>query len=304
MLSRFVFTPVLLFALVIVPGSGASLRQPQQLSADGASSEANPEVDAWHEQERAKIEEECDEMMRRLWAQKRQKLQDIVDALRRQVEEERARVAAAKGDVNDELGELETERGHLADAGKKIRLGPDRDRVADLEARIRDLERKIAEKQACVDELEQAERDLAEALRRLAEAERKVEAARAAHADQVNRAQVEASHVPPAQADVEAAEDCLARAKARVDAARRRLATAKQDLAEHDTQVSSGDALMHNAAPQVESPPIEVPEVNDREIGAPRSGTVTPRSNAVRKSAGFACVAMALLVVMSVGLVD
>merc|ERR1719242_2445012 len=234
MLSRFVFTPVLLFALVIVPGSGASLRQPQQLSADGASAEANPEVDAWHDQERAKIEAECDEMMKRLWAEKRQKLQDIVDALRRQVEEERARVAAAKGDVNDELGELETEKDHLADASKEISLGPDKDRIAELEARIRALERKIAEKQACVDDLEQAERDLAEALRRLAEAERKVQEARAAHADQVDRAQVEASHVPPARADVEAAEDALARAKARVAAARRRLEKAKGDVAEHD----------------------------------------------------------------------
>merc|ERR550539_521127 len=84
----FRFAPRVCLLVLVVPESDAYLRQPHQLSADGAAAEANPEVDAWHSQERAKIEEECDEMMRRLWAQKRQKLQDIVDALRRQVEED------------------------------------------------------------------------------------------------------------------------------------------------------------------------------------------------------------------------
>merc|ERR1719458_2988 len=202
---------VVVLALIAAPGSYAYLRQPHQLSSSGASAEANPEVDAWHDQEKARIEAECDEMMKKLWAAKRQKLQDIVDALRKQVEAEKARVAALRGDMNDEMGQLEKEKDDLAGASKKIPLGPDRDRIADLEARIKALEQKIAEKQACVDELDQAERDLAEALRRLAEAERKVEEARTAHADQVDRAQVEA------------AEDALARAKARVAAARRRL---------------------------------------------------------------------------------
>merc|ERR1719242_862796 len=95
-----VFTALL--PLLVVSESSANLRQPHQLAAEGAAAEANPEVDAWHEQEKTRIEEECDEMMRRLWAQKRQKLQDIVDALRRQVEDEKARAAAARGDVNDE----------------------------------------------------------------------------------------------------------------------------------------------------------------------------------------------------------
>merc|ERR1719458_1393683 len=276
---------VVVLALIAAPGSYAYLRQPHQLSASGASAEANPEVDAWHDQEKSKIEAECDEMMRKLWAAKRQKLQDIVDALRKQVEAEKVRVAALRGDVNDEMGQLEKEKDDLAGASKKIPLGPDRDRIADLEARIRALEQKIAEKQACVDELNQAERDLAEALRRLAEAERKVADAKAAYADQVDKAELEASHVPPARADVEAAEDCLARAKARVAAARRRLEKAKGDLAEHDAEMSGGGALLHDAelsgsdallrdaAPEIEAPMSAAPESS-------ASVNVPPRSSA------------------------
>merc|ERR1719458_1564916 len=116
---------VVVLALIAAPGSYAYLRQPHQLSSSGASAEANPEVDAWHDQEKARIEAECDEMMKKLWAAKRQKLQDIVDALRKQVEAERARVAAAKGDMNDEIGQLETEKDHLAGATKKIPLEPE-----------------------------------------------------------------------------------------------------------------------------------------------------------------------------------
>jgi histone H2B len=85
---------------------GRRHRQPSsdghQLSAGGASAEANPEIDAWHAAEKARIEEECDELMRKLTAEKRQKLQDIVDAARRAVEEEEARLAAALADAEGE----------------------------------------------------------------------------------------------------------------------------------------------------------------------------------------------------------
>merc|ERR1740138_1782438 len=245
----------LVVSLAVFGASAAFLRQPgdaHQLSASGAAAAAgaNPEVDAWHDAEKSKIEAECDEMMRKLWAEKRAKLQAIVDALRKQVEDAKAAVAAAEGDIGDELGQLKKEHGHLKDASKPVDLGPYKKDVADAEGRIRDLERKIAELEACVDELEQAKRDLEEALRRLAEAERKLQAATDAHADQVHDADIEASHVPPAQDDVEAAEDDLARAKARVAAAEKRLAKAKTDLKEHDDEMSGGSS----PAPAPEAP--------------------------------------------------
>merc|ERR1719262_205547 len=202
----------------------------------GVGSGANPEVDAWHDAEKAKIEAECDDMMKKLWADKRQKLQDIVDALRREVEAMQAKVKALEDVLARKKAALEALKNKPTPA--PIDLDGARKDVADWEARIRELERKIAELEACVDELRAAERDLEEALRRLAEAERKLEAAKAAHADQVHAADVEESHVPPARADVEAAEDDLARAKARVAAAEKRLAKAKADVAEHDGVVA------------------------------------------------------------------
>jgi chromosome segregation ATPase len=250
-----------ILSLFLVSGVEAGLRarQPQQLSASGASAAANPEVDTWHDAAKAKIEAECDEMMRKLWAEKRAKLQAIVDALRKQVEDAKAAVAAAEGDVGDEIGQLKKEHGHLKDASKPVDLGPYKKDVADAEGRIRDLERKIAELEACVDELEAAKRDLAEALRRLAEAERKLEATKDSHADQVHEADVEASHVPPAQDDVEAAEGDLARAKARVAAAERAFAQAKADLQEHDDgphpALAADGAAPQSSAPSAPSAP-------------------------------------------------
>jgi len=247
----------LLLVFAAVPGAEAGLRshrQPaQQLASNGAAAEANPEVDSWHDAEKAKIEAECDEMMRKLWAQKRQKLQDIVDALRKQIEDAKARVKAAEDALGAEKDELAKEQENLKAAQKPVDLGPYRKDVSDAEARIRDLEKKIAELEACVDELNAAKRDLEEALRRLAEAERKLEAAKADHADQVHKADVEASHVPPAQDDVDAAEDDLARAKARVAAAEKRLAKAKADLQEHDD--GPHPALSADGAAPQSSPP-------------------------------------------------
>jgi len=247
-----------LLALAFAAGAEASLRshrQPsQQLTANGAAAQANPEVDSWHDAEKAKIEAECDEMMRQLWAQKRQKLQDIVDALRKQIEDAKARVKAAEDALGAEKDQLAKEKENLKAAEKPVDLGPYKKDVSDAEARIRDLEKLIAELEACVDELNRAKAELAEALRRLAEAERKLEAAKADHSDQVHKADVEESHVPPAQADVDAAEDDLARAKARVAAAEKRLAKAKADLQEHDdgphpALAADGAASQSPAAP-------------------------------------------------------
>merc|ERR1740138_733774 len=136
----------LVVSLAVFGASAAFLRQPgdaHQLSASGAAAAAgaNPEVDAWHDAEKAKIEAECDEMMRKLWAEKRAKLQAIVDALRKQVEDAKAAVAAAEGDVGTEIGHLKKEHGHLKDASKPVDLGPYRKDVADAEDRIRHLKK-------------------------------------------------------------------------------------------------------------------------------------------------------------------
>merc|ERR1719161_2836691 len=153
----------LVLSLAALGASATQLRYQQpghQMVSNGAAAGANPEVDAWHDEAKAKIEAECDEMMKKLWAEKRQKLQDIVDALRKQVEDAKAAVKAAEGDVGDELGHLKTENDHLRDASKPVDLSGPRKDVQDAQDRIDALMKKIAELEACVEELKQAERDL------------------------------------------------------------------------------------------------------------------------------------------------
>merc|ERR1719155_287962 len=118
-----------ILSLFLVSGVEAGLRarQPQQLSASGASAEANPEVDAWHDAEKSKIEAECNEMMKKLWADKRQKLQDIVDALRKQIEDAKAAVAAAEGDLSDEMDALKKAKAKAEDVKPVDLSGPRKD---------------------------------------------------------------------------------------------------------------------------------------------------------------------------------
>jgi chromosome segregation ATPase len=257
----------------------------QQLSASGASSgaEANPEVDAWHDQEKAKIEADCDAMMRKLWDAKRQKLQDIVDALKKKVRDAQAEMEAAKQGLDKEVDDVEEEKSHLEKAKKPIDLSDARKDVADWEAKVKALEDKIAELKACEDELAKAQKELEEALRKLEEAERNLEEAKAAHADQVHDADVEASHVPPARDDVEAAEDYLARAKARVKAAEERLAKARADLAEHD-DATGGASLGLDKAEAKEPEPARFPE-----------GPAPQKSAAATRTGGLAVAAAILL---------
>merc|ERR1719191_1140585 len=92
-------------ALLLALPVESRLSQPGgfQLSADGASAgvSANPEIDEWHAKEKKRIEDECDDLMRKLDAEKRQKLQDIVDAARKQVELEKQRLADAQKEATD-----------------------------------------------------------------------------------------------------------------------------------------------------------------------------------------------------------
>merc|ERR1719382_2163810 len=58
------------------------------LSASGASASvgANPDVDAWHDAELAKIETDCDDKIQKIREEKRQKLEAIVDEKEKEAE--------------------------------------------------------------------------------------------------------------------------------------------------------------------------------------------------------------------------
>merc|ERR1719436_1702411 len=100
----------------------------------GAKYMANPDIDAWHSREKKRIEDECDDMMKKLDAEKRQKLQDIVDAARRQVELQRQRLLDAQNQAQGELQDLEEAKRDLK--VRKPRLGPSRDLIGDQERKI------------------------------------------------------------------------------------------------------------------------------------------------------------------------
>merc|ERR1719356_2362216 len=126
----------------MMSGASGRLSQPtegHQMAASGASSEANPQVDAWHDAEKSRIEAECDALMRKLWAEKRQKLQDLVDAARRRVEEEMARLRAAQAKAQAELDELNRAKAAIKDV-PHIDLEPTKAAIADQERKIAELE--------------------------------------------------------------------------------------------------------------------------------------------------------------------
>lgn len=240
-----------------------------QLAADKGAVSANPEVDAWHEQEKARIEAECDEMMRQLILQKRQKLQDIVDEAARRVEEERRRLAELEAAAAKELDDLEKEKDEL----KKVEVptvGPTKDLVSDQEAKIKALEEEIGKKKACLEELHEAEKDLLEAERKLAEAIKKMDEAKAAKAKQEGIAERESGDIPPAEKDLESAEEDLARAKARHAAAEKIFKKARVDLAEHDNEglAEKGSSGSSSPAP---SPAPEKPEAPKAKSGSRRA---------------------------------
>merc|ERR1719171_1591582 len=103
-----IFSSLLLLA-------AARLHQPHgdshQLSVSGAGAEANPEVDAWHAAEKAKIEAECDEMMRKLDAEKRKKLQAIVDQRQKELDELLKALRDAQAKAEAEMQELKKQEG-------------------------------------------------------------------------------------------------------------------------------------------------------------------------------------------------
>merc|ERR1719171_746673 len=149
-----IFSSLLLLA-------AARLHQPHggshQLAASGAGAEANPEVDAWHDAEKAKIEAECDEMMRKLDAEKRRKLQAVVDQRQKELDDLLRALRDAQAKAEAEMRELKKQEGEAeAEAAnvppKKAAIPPAEDEVAHWRAEVERLRRLIAEKQACLDE--------------------------------------------------------------------------------------------------------------------------------------------------------
>merc|ERR1719299_254662 len=99
-----------LSSILVLTAVEARLLQPKggahQLAASGAAAEANPEVDAWHAAEKAKIEAECNDMLMKLDREKRAKLQAIVDQKQKELDAEEARLRDAQSKAEAEMAEL------------------------------------------------------------------------------------------------------------------------------------------------------------------------------------------------------
>merc|ERR1719450_99314 len=215
-----------LLAALLVGGAieaQARLRiAPHDLSASGAGAQANPEVDAWHDAEKAKIEEECDEKIAQIREEKRQKLKAIVDVREKEAAETGKALAEAQRRVGEEAAELAQEKLEAEKAAAK--LPP---LSADIKSgnkmvqywldKIKDLQKLIAEKKACIEELRRAQEELLEAQRRLAELK-----ARLANKKRQRRAAEAAEQdakedIAEEDAELDDAEDDLAAAKARLE---------------------------------------------------------------------------------------
>merc|ERR1719171_3474027 len=142
-----IFSSLLLLA-------AARLHQPhgdaQQLAASGAAAEANPEVDAWHAAEKAKIEAECNDMLMKLDREKRAKLQAVVDQKQKELDAEMARLRDAQQKAEAEMAELKKQKGQAeAEAAKvppaKGKIPPAEDEVAHWRAEVDRLRKLIAE---------------------------------------------------------------------------------------------------------------------------------------------------------------
>merc|ERR550532_247820 len=151
---------VFLLTLLAISGVDARLSQPpggaHQLPLSGAGAGANPEIDAWHDAEKRRIEEECDEMMRQLMEEKRRKLQVIVDQRQKELDEALRLLAAAQRKANDEMAKLEKEeREAEAEAAKvppkKAAIGEAEKVAAKWREEVRRLKELIAEKKACIE---------------------------------------------------------------------------------------------------------------------------------------------------------
>jgi chromosome segregation ATPase len=238
------------FLAALLPGCLGRLAKPSDDAAhgllasgaeasSGAGALANPEVDAWHEKEKARIEMECNEMLRKLDAEKRRRLQDIVNQREKELEEELRKLAAAKAKAQAEATELKTEEDEAAHELAKVSPKKEAiDRADQIRAKwqreVDRLRRLIAQKEACIEQLREAERKLLAAREELEAARKRLAEAEAAAAAQKDSLQTEQSHLKKEQDNVTGAEEDFEAAKARLRAALEELAKAEQDLKEHD----------------------------------------------------------------------
>lgn len=240
-----IFSVVATLSLVLPLAASSSLRQPEHsLTVDGAQASigvgvgANPEVDAWHEGKKANIEKECDERMKALWGDKRQKLLDLVETLRREADLARANLGSEKVRVTHEHGHLVTEHKHLDAVGDLIDLQPLRDKIAAKEAWMTELDKKIAELAACGDELEKAKEALDIAKQTLKQAGKENEDAKQDHYEQKKETADERHDIPFAREDLVEANQEFMKARYRVLDAENALTKAKNDLETHKKEGS------------------------------------------------------------------
>merc|ERR1719394_1991374 len=129
----------------------ARLNQPgdsQQLAVSGAGAEANPEVDAWHAAEKAKIEAECNDMLMKLDREKRAKLQAIVDQKQRELDAELARLADAQRKTEAEMAELRKQKGQAEAEAAKVPPARAKAELEDAKRALADAKRRLADAEA------------------------------------------------------------------------------------------------------------------------------------------------------------
>lgn len=257
------------------------------------SARANPDVEAWHEAEKQRVEAECDEMLRRLACEKRRRLEHITDRREQELAAELRRLARAERRVEAEVVVMEHEQEEAEEAAAKV--PPKKALVDDAEAircrweqKVTELEDLIARKKVCVEELRSSTRKLLETQRELARAKKRL-AAREAEAEAV-KANVTKykGHVTREEEDVDNAMDELAAARARLDAAEKKLCSAEADLADHDSAPADaylgGDSDMEGAA-VTPAPALGGASATTRAPAAERRSAIIPNWSGREKAA-------------------
>lgn len=232
-----------LFLLAAAGGVEAHLRKPASkpvgeahgLNAygSGVTQGANPEIDAWHAEEKAKIEEDCDEALRKAREEKRRKLVAIVNEKEKIVADTGAELKEASSRAGEEAAELAQEKlEYDKEAAKVPKVGGFG--ISDLLAKIEALKKLIAEKQACIEELKLAEQALLDAKAKLADLKGRLAALERKRADAKAANDAADKEMADLEAEISTADDELTSCRARLDAAKAALAKAEADLKEHD----------------------------------------------------------------------
>lgn len=222
-----------------------------QLTAGAAAARegvvTNPAIDAWHTEEKKKLKAECNDMLHKLWAEKRKKLKDLVDDAMAKVAKERARLGALKCKAEDELKELDAAKKKV-EHKPSIDLKPTQDAIAAQKIKVAEIEKLMEEKKLCIDELNRAEADLKNISEKLAISRKKVAtaeaAAKQARVDLAN----EKADIPVARQDLDEAKAELERVRKLQAEVATKLYYARKDLTEHDVGLDSDESAPVSAA--------------------------------------------------------